>query len=169
MLGKVISMKRFAIEKAEYEQIVIAEKQTQDKQISRRLRILMLRYDGLSNSEIAEKVGLCSVRVSQIVSEYKKNGLSAFVQKKYGGNHRNMSESEEREILKEFEEDAAKGTVVIAREIKRAFDGKLGRDTGRGYIYMLLKRHNWRKVMPRSKHPKKANKEAIEASKKLKG
>ena len=80
-----------------------------------------------------------------------------------------MSESEEREILKEFEEDAAKGTVVIAREIKRAFDGKLGRDTGRGYIYMLLKRHNWRKVMPRSKHPKKANKEAIEASKKLKG
>ena len=162
-------MKRFAIERPEYERIVAAEKQTQDKQISRRLRILMLRYDGLSNSEIAQKVGLCSVRVSQIVSEYKKNGLSAFVQKKYGGNHRNMSESEEREILKKFEEKAKKGNVVIARDIKKAFDERLGRDTGRGYIYMLLKRHNWRKVMPRSRHPQKANKEAMEASKKLRG
>ena len=92
----------------------------------------MLRYDGLSNSEIAEKVGHCSIRVSQIVSEYKKNGLSAFVQKKSGVNHRNMSEAEEREILKKFEENAEKGTIVIAREIKSAFDEKLGRDMGRG-------------------------------------
>ena len=78
-----------------------------------------------------------------------------------------MSEKEENEILRSFENDAEKGTVVIARDIKRVFDEKLGRDTGRGYIYMLLKRHNWRKVMPRSKHPKKATPEAIEASKKL--
>ena len=41
------------------------------------------------------------------------------------------------------------------------------KDTGRGYIYMLLKRKGYRKVMPRSKHPKKAKEEAIEASKKL--
>ncbi len=33
---------------------------------------------------------------------------------------------------------------------------------------MVLKRKGWRKVMPRSKHPKKASPEAIEASKKLK-
>ena len=32
---------------------------------------------------------------------------------------------------------------------------------------MLLERHNWRKVMPRSRHPKKASDEAIEASKKI--
>jgi hypothetical protein len=79
-----------------------------------------------------------------------------------------MTESEEKEILKSFKNNAEKGRVIIARDIKKAFDEKLGRDTGRGYIYMLLKRHNWRKVMPRSKHPNKATDEAIEASKKLK-
>ena len=160
-------MKRFVIEKAEYEQIVAAEKNTQDKQISRKLRVLMLRYEGFSNSEIGEKVGLCNIRVSQLVSEYRKYGLKTFAQKKYGGNHRNMSEDEEREILKQFEGSAEKGNIIIAHEVKKAFDDKLGRDTGRGYIYMLLKRHNWRKVMPRSKHPHKASPEAVEASKKL--
>jgi hypothetical protein len=58
--------------------------------------------------------------------------------------------------------------MVTVQEIKAAFDERLGKDTGRGYIYMVLKRHGWRSVTPRSKHPKKANDGAIEASKKLK-
>jgi len=159
-------MKRLVIEKEEYEQIVAAEKRTQDKRISRKLRVLMLRYEGFSNSDIGEKVGLGSVRVSQLVREYRESGLETFTKKKYGGNHRNLSEEEESEILKQFEGSAETGNIIIARDIKKAFDDKLGRDTGRGYIYMLLKRHNWRKVMPRSKHPHKATSEAIEASKK---
>lgn len=160
-------MRQQAITAEEYEKIVEAEKKTQDKQISRKLRVLMLRYEGLDNAEVGKRVGLCSVRVSQLVSEYKKTGLEKYTQKKYGGNHRNMSEAEEEEILSGFKAKAEAGQVVIAKDIKEEFDKKLGRDTGRGYIYMLLERHGWRKVMPRSKHPKKASKEAIEASKKL--
>lgn len=160
-------MRQQAITAEEYEKIVEAEKKTQDKQISRKLRVLMLRYEGLDNTEIGKRVGLCSVRVSQLVSEYKKTGLEKYKQKKYGGNHRNMSEAEEEEILAGFKAKAEAGQVVIAKDIKEAFDKKLDRDTGRGYIYMLLERHGWRKVLPRSKHPKKASKEAIEASKKL--
>ena len=33
-------------------------------------------------------------------------------------------------------------------------------------VYNMLYRNNWRKVMPRSKHPKKASDEAIEVYKK---
>ena len=160
-------MRQQAITAEEYEKIVEAEKRTQDKQISRKLRVLMLRFEGLDNAEVGKRVGLCNVRVSQLVSEYKKTGLEKYTQKKYGGNHRNMSEAEEEEILSGFKAKAEAGQVVIAKDIKEEFDKKLGRDTGRGYIYMLLERHGWRKVMPRSKHPKKASKEAIEASKKL--
>ena len=160
-------MRQQTITAEEYEKIVEAEKRTQDKQISRKLRVLMLRFEGLDNAEVGKRVGLCSVRVSQLVSEYKKTGLEKYTQKKYGGNHRNMSEAEEEEILSGFKAKAEAGQVVIAKDIKEEFDKKLGRDTGRGYIYMLLERHGWRKVMPRSKHPKKASKEAIEASKKL--
>ena len=78
-----------------------------------------------------------------------------------------MTEAEEKEILDGFKNQANLGHITVVKEIKEAFDKKLGRDTGRGYIYMLLKRHGWRKVMPRSKHPKKASQEAIDASKKL--
>ena len=58
--------------------------------------------------------------------------------------------------------------VHTPEEIKAAFDKVRGKDTGRGYIYMLLERHGWRKVMPRSRHPKKASEEVIATSKKLK-
>ena len=60
---------------------------------------------------------------------------------------------------------AKAGQVITVKEIKAAFDEKLGRDTGRGYIYMLLKRHRWRKLKPRSRHPKKASDEESAASK----
>ena len=164
----VTKVRRQRISEEEYQQIVAAEKGTQDKQISRKLRALMLRYEGLSNEEIGKRLELCSERVSQLVSEYKREGLEEYIQKKYGGNHRNMSEAEETELLEQFREKAEAGQVCEVKDIKQAFDEKLGRDTGRGYIYMLLARHGWRKVMPRSQHPKKANEEAIEASKKLK-
>lgn len=160
-------MRRQTISTEEYAAIVKAEKATQDKQISRKLRALMLRYEGLSNEEAGKQLGLCSVRISQLVSEFKAKGLERYIEKKYGGNHRNMSVAEEEEILDSFRKKAEAGQVIIAQEIKQAFDEKLGRDTGRGYIYMLLGRHNWRKVMPRSRHPKKADDETIEASKKL--
>ena len=160
-------MRKIAIVEEEYNKIVAAEKATQDKQTSRKLKVLMLRHEGLNNAEIGKRLGLCSVRVSQIVSEYKQQGLDAFVRKKYGGHHRNMSEAEETELLDKFKKQAEAGQIVIVREIKNAFDKRLGRDTGRGYIYMLLARHGWRKVMPRSKHPKKADQEAVNASKKL--
>lgn len=32
---------------------------------------------------------------------------------------------------------------------------KIGRETGNSYIYTMLKRHGWRKVMLRAKHPKR--------------
>lgn len=161
-------MRKINISEQEYIEIVKAEKKTQDKQISRKLRVLILRYGGLSNKEIGKMVGLCEIRVSQLVKEYKDEGLKMFIQKKYGGNNRNMSEAEENEILESFKKQAESGHIVIVKDIKEAFDKKIGRDTGRGYIYMLLKRHGWRKVMPRSKHPKQASQEAINASKKLK-
>ena len=106
--------------------------------------------------------------ISEMCRRYREQGLEVFIANKYGGNHRSLKEEQEREILERFEKAAEAGQVVTAQEIKRAFDEVIGKDTGRGYIYMLLERHGWRKAMPRSKHPKAASEEACEASKKLK-
>lgn len=161
-------MSRFQIEEKEYERIREAEKQTKDKRVSRRLRILMMRYEGYKVREIAEIMGMRINSISQLCRRYREQGLDRFIENKYGGNHRALTEAEEEAILERFEKAAEAGQEVTAQEIKAAFDEVRGKDTGRGYIYMLLERHGWRKVMPRSRHPKAANEEACEASKKLK-
>lgn len=66
-----------------------------------------------------------------------------------------MRVEDEQKILDEFDKKTAKGEIVTAQSIKAAFDEERGKDTGQGYIYMLLARHNWRMVMPRGRHPKK--------------
>ena len=94
----------------------------------------MLRYEGKSNPEIAEKLDISTDRISHLVSQFKRDGLDVFMRMKYTGHHRNMTYEEEQAILDRFSEQAEAGQIVTVKEIKAAFDEKLGRDTGRGYI-----------------------------------
>lgn len=157
---------RIEITSEEYEAVKAAAKKNKHKRTDKKLQVIILRYEGMICEEIGKKLGYAKQTVSRLCSEFKKNGLEEYIKPKYKGNHRSLSVEEEDEILAEFEEKANKGQIVTVQQIKAAFDKKIGKDTGRGYIYMLLKRKNWRKVMPRSKHPKKASQEEIEASKK---
>ena len=161
-------MNRFQINREEYEAIRAAEKGTKDKNISRRLRVLMMRYEGKKVREIAEITGMRINSISQLCRRYREQGLEEFKRNKATSHHYALPKEKEQEILARFEKAAEAGQEVTAKDIKAAFDAERGKDTGRGYIYMLLKRHGWRKVMPRSKHPKAASEEACEASKKLK-
>jgi transposase len=160
-------MKKHMITEEEYNLVKETERNNKLKRVDKRLQVIILRYEGLTDVEIGEKLGYNRKRVSQLCAEFKSVGLDEYARHKYGGNHRAMNIAEEDELLDEFRNKAETGEVVTAQEIKVAFDKKRGKDTGSGYIYMLLERHGWRKVMPRSKHPKKASEEAIEASKKL--
>lgn len=85
----------------------------------------------------------------------------------YGGNRRNMSIEEERAFLEPYKKQAEQGHLTEVSAMKRAYEDKVGHTIGGSQIYYVLRRHGWRKVMPRSKHPNKASDEAIEASKKL--
>ena len=67
-----------------------------------------------------------------------------------------MTYEEEEEILSQFEEKANKGQMIVVSEIKAAYEEKVGHSIGGSQIYYVLQRHGWRKVMPRSKHPKKS-------------
>ena len=160
-------MKKHNITEAEYEATKEAARKNTHKRVDKRLQVILLRYEGKKDKEIGEKLVYTSKRVSQLCAEFKRVGLEEYARHKYGGNNQSLTDEEENEILDGFKEKASKGEVVTVQEIKAAFDEKRGKDTGRGYIYMLLERHGWRKVMPRSKHPKKASEEAIAASKKL--
>jgi len=58
-------------------------------------------------------------------------------------------------------------TKEVINEIKEEYVKMVGHSIGGSQIYRLLKRHGYKKVMPRSRHPKKVNQEIIETSKKL--
>ena len=163
----VMKMSRFQISEEEYEAIKEAEKGTNDKNVSRRLRVLMLRYEGYKVRELAKIFGMRLNSISQLCRRYREQGLEEFMRNKYTSHRRALTEEQEQEILSRFEKAAEAGKEVTALEIKAAFDEVRGKTTGRGYIYALLRRHGWRKVMPRPKHPKAASEEACEASKKL--
>ena len=75
--------------------------------------------------------------------------------KKVIGNRRNLSIDEEKKLLSYFEEKANKGQLITVKEIEQEYIKLVEHSIGTGQIYKVLKRHNWRKVMPRSKHPKK--------------
>ena len=142
-------------------------KKTQDKQVDKRLRAVQLRGEGKTNEVIASMLETSSDVVSRWVSAYAKGGVEALMPKPRPGRPTNISYEEESKLLAEFEARAQAGQVVEVSEIKAAYQAKVGHAIGSGQIYYVLKRHNWRKVKPRSRHPKKASSEAIEASKKL--
>ena len=68
--------------------------------------------------------------------------------------------------MEPYREKARQGQIVEVSEIKAEYVKAVGHRIGGSQIYCVLKRHNWRRLMPRSKHPQKAHEEAIESSKK---
>jgi len=161
--------KRILISQEQVSEILAERKRNKCKKVDRRLRVLLLHAEGLSRAEIAEKTDYKPDTVSKLVVKFSKNGLNAIAGNHYKGNHRNLSFEQEAALLEPFRAAAKEGKIVCVKEIKKAYDEALGRSTDKdkGRIYRVLKRHGWRKVMPRSKHPNKASDEAIEASKKL--
>ena len=139
-----------------------------DKFLDRRLHALQLLGEGVKAKEIAEKLDVDKRQISMWAKNFcERGGIEGFVKKRGGRIHENMSLEQESQLLKQFVEKAEKGQIVETSEIKEAYEKLIGHRTDPKQIYNVLHRHNWRKVMPRSKHPKKADDEAINASKKL--
>ena len=142
-------------------------RKTRDKQQDKRLEVLELRSKGMTLKEIAEKTGFHRSHVSNLIKKYFEEGISSIAEKHYSGNRRNLSYEAEEELLAPFREKAIKGEMVEISAIEKAYREAVGHSIGGSQIYYVLHRHGWRKVMPRSRHPKKASEEVIETSKKL--
>ena len=158
---------RYKFSAEEIAAIAEARNANKEKQVERRLKALELRAQGKSSEEIAEICGYHPAYITTLVAKYRAGGLNAITGSHYGGNRRNMSYAEEEELLAPFREQAEKGELVEVSAIEAAYQEAVGHSIGTSQIYYVLHRHGWRKVMPRSKHPKKATEEVIETSKKL--
>ena len=158
---------KYKFNEEQYKEIKAARKANKDKQIDKRLEVLELRCEGMSQQQIAEKTDFHRSHICNLIKMYFEKGLQAVAEKHYVGNRRNMSFDEEKEFLEQFKQKADQGQILDTREIKNAYQEKVGHSIGHSQIYLVLQRHEWRKIMPRSKHPKVSDEEAIKASKKL--
>jgi len=148
--------------------IAAARKRNKNKRAEKRLYALELRAEGKSAEEVSAATGFHKAYITQLTAKYLAGGIEAISGNHYGGNRRNTSVEEEASLLEPFREKAEKGEIVEVSEIKASYERAVGHKTGGSQIYYVLSRHGWRKVMPRSRHPKKASEEVIATSKKLK-
>ena len=160
--------KSYEISESQLLEIETARKKNRNKNVERRLYVLVMRAEGKSLEEISEKTGYHISTASKLIARYMRDGISAIAENHYKGNRRNMSFEEEAAILAPFIERAERGEMVDIKEIAAAYQKAVPHKISDTQIYYVLHRHGWRKIMPRSRHPKKASEEAIEASKKLK-
>ena len=160
--------KSYEISQSQLQEIEAARKKNRNKNVERRLYVLVMRAEGKSLEEISEKTGYHISTASKLIARYMRDGISAIAENHYKGNRRNMSFEEEAAILAPFIERAERGEMVDIKEIAAAYQKAVPHKVSDTQIYYVLHRHGWRKIMPRSRHPKRASEEAIEASKKLK-
>ena len=160
--------KSYAISQSQLVEIEAARKKNRNKNVERRLYVLVMRAEGKSLEEISKKTGYHISTASKLIARYMRDGIGAIAENHYKGNRRNMSFEEEAAILAPFIERAEQGEMVDLKEIAAAYKKAVPHKVSDTQIYYVLHRHGWRKIMPRSRHPKKVSDEAIEASKELK-
>ena len=111
-------MKRFQITEAEYEAIKAKESAMKDKNISRRLRVLMLRYEGKKVEEIGQMLCLNKGSIATMCRRYREQGLEEYARNKYQSHRWLLNWEREEEILNQFNDGT--GKQVTANEIKTA-------------------------------------------------
>ena len=141
--------KTYEISIEETEQIKEARKNVTNKTEDKRLYAVQLRGEGLKNAEIAARLDTSSKVVSRWICKFKRDGINSLYRKKGIVRHCNMTFEEEEELLLRFFQKAESGQKVKTVEIKNAYMEKVGHSIGRRQIYEVLKRHNWKKGVPK--------------------
>ena len=143
-------------------------KETKDTEVLRLVQTIYLRAKhGFLPKQIAQITGYSVGTVYNLHSRYLKEGDHIFYIGRSGGRMAAyMTPDEEADFLRPFIEDGDAGGILEVGSIHKAHCAKLGKNIPLSTTYRLLHRHGWRKIMPRSRHPK-ADKEAQAAFKKM--
>jgi transposase len=144
-----------------------ALKKCKDTKALKRLQALDMRSRGMSNQAITLAIGFSEQYITVLVTKYFQDGIEAIINDKRTSNNRRMSFETEAQFLEQFREAAEAGELITVAAILSAFEKETGKSSSTSTIYDLLKRHGWRKVRPRPRHPGSASEEEINSSKKL--
>ncbi len=121
-----------------------------------RIQCVLIRATlGSTAREIAQLLGWSTATVHVIHSRYAKEGEALFDLVGRGGrHHQHLSVEQETQLLAPFTQKAKAGGILHVSEIKRALEQQVGSTVAASTVYRMLDRHDWRKVVPRPRHPK---------------
>lgn len=121
-----------------------------------RIQCVLIRATlGSSAAEIAQLLGWSTATVHVLHSRFAKEGDAIFELRARGGRrHQHLSADQEQALLAPFVQRAQAGGMLTVAEIQLAYQEQVGKAVAPSTIYRLLDRHGWRKVVPRSRHPK---------------
>lgn len=151
-------MKHLKIEKyLKIEEIQERVQNSESKEAYRRWQaILMISTLRLNASTIASVLGVATTTIYKWVQIYNLEGAAAYNYKGAGGRrHSLLSIAEEKAILNKLSELSEAGLFINVTKIRKNIEEKVNQKVSKNYVYDLLHRHNWHKIVPRPSHPKK--------------
>jgi transposase len=105
-------------------------------------------------AEIALEVGLARQTVHNLVAAYNRQGPPVVETLGHGQRQRAyLSLARECAVVNKFLRQSAKGQVSTGTQIKPALEKAIGQRIHKTTVYRILQRHQWRKVVPRPRHP----------------
>jgi transposase len=105
---------------------------------------------------LSDLSGLSTSAVYLLVEQYNHHGPDSVAYKPKGGRHHAcLSEQQEQSLLDSLGEKAARGEILTVGDIREEVEQELGYSVSDDYLWGLLKRHQWKKKVPRTKHLKK--------------
>ncbi len=112
---------------------------------------------GLKAQAIALLLGCSAHVVRRTVQLYNKLGAVFMEQRKWGGRREErclLRYQEEEAVLQTWTATALQGGVLVAKQLRKAVEQKVGHAVCDDYLWDLLHRHGWSKKAPRPEHPK---------------
>jgi transposase len=129
--------------------------ETKDREQFQRWQALYLTSKGLRAEQVADYVGVSRGTVHQWVYHYNHEGPEGLELEGRGGRRFGLLTLEqEQAVLGTLRAEAEQGRVVGAFSLRSQVEKQVGKQVSKDYLYDLLHRHGWRKVIPRPRHPK---------------
>ena len=114
----------------------------------RRMAIWLTCTGRLHASKVAEILGISVQAVWLWTHQYNTKGPKGLDRRGRGGRHwAFLSRQRETELLKPFIVRTRSGNVAKASEIRPVFEKELKRKVSMPYIYKLLARHGWSRII----------------------
>jgi transposase len=137
------------------------------REVKAGLSVILSAKAGMGSAEIAAALGLGLATVSRMHEELRRRAAGVAESRGKWGDRRNelLTETEEDEFLRQWEDQAAEGGGLTVGPIHEALERRVGRTVAPCTVYRMLARHGWRRVQPDKAHPKR-DPEAQEAFKK---